>query len=206
MRRFKTLTIITLLAIISDTEIIYSQDENNSGNNAAPKAELVTPVPKAEPIIPNETVPRAEIVIPKTYPKAIPNLEYTENNQEKSKAILDYANFVYSQKQWSIANAYYLKFIEISPNDTSTPLAAYRLAETYLKQKNTEDAKKAYLKIVEKFSESEYFGPASYRLGSLAYSNENYKDAATFFNTAKKSLEKNSVKLSAAYYYARSLS
>ena len=205
MRRLKTLTILILLAIISEEEIIYSQDENNSGNNTAPKAELVTPVPKAEPIIPNETAPRAEIVIPKTYPKAIPNLEYTENNEEKSKAILEYANFVYSQKQWSIANAYYLKFIEISPNDTSTPLAAYRLAETYLKQKNTEDAKRAYLKIVEKFSKTEYFGPASYRLGSLAYSNENYKDAVTFFNTAKKSLEKNSVKLSATYYHARSL-
>ena len=145
MRRFKTLTILILLAIISEEEIIYSQDENNSGNNTAPKAELVTPVPKAEPIIPNETAPRAEIVIPKTYPKAIPNLEYTENNEEKSKAILEYANFVYSQKQWSIANAYYLKFIEISPNDTSTPLAAYRLAETYLKQKNTEDAKSCLL-------------------------------------------------------------
>ena len=38
---------------------------------------------------------------------------------------------------------------------------------------------------------------------SLAYSNENYKEAVTF-NTAKKSLE-NSVKLSATYYHARSL-
>ena len=51
MRRLKTLTILILLAIISEEEIIYSQDENNSGNNTAPKAELVTPVPKAEPII-----------------------------------------------------------------------------------------------------------------------------------------------------------
>ena len=42
-------------------------------------------------------------------------------------------------------------------------------------------------------------------MGSLAYSNENYKEAVTFFNTAKKSLEKNSVKLSATYYHARSL-
>ena len=62
-----------------------------------------------------------------------------------------------------------------------------------IETKKTEDAKRAYLKIVEKFSKTEYFGPASYRLGSLAYSNENYKDAVTFFNTAKKSLEKNDI-------------
>ena len=107
MNYLKALAIIAIFLTNSNVGIIYSQEIPAENQTAAPKAEPVKPIPKAEPITPNETVPRAEIVIPKTYPKAVPNLEFTENDQERSQAILDSANFVYSQKQWSIATAYY---------------------------------------------------------------------------------------------------
>jgi len=205
MKYFKALAFIAIFLTNSNVGITYSQENPTENQNAAPKAEPVRPVPKAEPITPNETIPRAEIVIPKTYPNAVPNLEFTENNKERSQAILDYANFVYSQKQWSIATAYYQKYIEIEPRSASTPLATYRLAEAFLKQKNVTSAEKAYLSIVENFPDSEFFGAANYRIGSLTYANNEFKRASTYFNEAKKYLEKNSVRLSATYYYARSL-
>ena len=205
MKRFKALTTIIIILITLENRVIHSQDNNSNPGSPTPRAEPVSPIPRAEPIGPNEPTPRAELAIPKTYPKAVPKLEYTEESDEKPSALIDYANFVYSQKQWTIASTYYLKFLEISPNNILAPLATYRLAETYLKQKNINDAEKFYLKIFEDFTNSEYLGPATYRLGSIYYSNNKFLEAANFFNTAKETLDKKSVQLSATYYHARSL-
>ena len=205
MKRFKALTTIIIILITLENRVIHSQDNSSAPGSPTPRAEPVSPIPRAEPIGPNEPTPRAELAIPKTYPKAVPKLEYTEKSDEKPSALIDYANFVYSQKQWTIASTYYLKFLEISPNNILAPLATYRLAETYLKQKNINDAEKFYLKIFEDFTNSEYLGPATYRLGSIYYSNNKFLEAANFFNTAKETLDKKSVQLSATYYHARSL-
>ena len=205
MKRFKALTTIIIILITLENRVIHSQDNSSAPGSPTPRAEPVSPIPRAEPIGPNEPTPRAELAIPKTYPKAVPKLEYTEESDEKPSALIDYANFVYSQKQWTIASTYYLKFLEISPNNILAPLATYRLAETYLKQKNINDAEKFYLKIFEDFTNSEYLGPATYRLGSIYYSNNKFLEAANFFNTAKETLDKKSVQLSATYYHARSL-
>ena len=205
MKRFKALTTIIIILITLENRVIHSQDNSSDPGSPTPRAEPVSPIPRAEPIGPNEPTPRAELAVPKTYPKAVPKLEYTEESDEKPSALIDYANFVYSQKQWTIASTYYLKFLEISPNNILAPLATYRLAETYLKQKNINDAEKFYLKIFEDFTNSEYLGPATYRLGSIYYSNNKFLEAANFFNTAKETLDKKSVQLSATYYHARSL-
>ena len=205
MKRFKALTTIIIILITLENRVIHSQDNSSAPGSPTPRAEPVSPIPRAEPIGPNEPTPRAELAIPKTYPKAVPKLEYTEKSDEKPSALIDYANFVYSQKQWTIASTYYLKFLEISPNNILAPLATYRLAETYLKQKNINDAEKFYLKIFKDFTNSEYLGPATYRLGSIYYSNNKFLEAANFFNTAKETLDKKSVQLSATYYHARSL-
>lgn len=205
MKRFKALTTIIIILITLENRVIHSQDNSSDPGSPTPRAEPVSPIPRAEPIGPNEPTPRAELAIPKTYPKAVPKLEYTEESDKKPSALIDYANFVYSQKQWTIASTYYLKFLEISPNNILAPLATYRLAETYLKQKNINDAEKFYLKIFEDFTNSEYLGPATYRLGSIYYSNNKFLEAANFFNTAKETLDKKSVQLSATYYHARSL-
>ena len=74
-----------------------------------------------------------------------------------------------------------------------------------MKQKQINDAEKFYLKIFKEFTDSEYLGPATYRLGSIYYSNNKFQEAVTFFNTAKATLDKKSVQLSATYYHARSL-
>ena len=190
MKRFKALTTIIIILITLENRVIHSQDNSSAPGSPTPRAEPVSPIPRAEPIGPNEPTPRAELAIPKTYPKAVPKLEYTEKSDEKPSALIDYANFVYSQKQWTIASTYYLKFLEISPNNILAPLATYRLAETYLKQKNINDAEKFYLKIFEDFTNSEYLGPATYRLGSIYYSNNKFLEAANFFNTAKETLDK----------------
>ena len=205
MKRFKALTTIIIILITLENRVIHSQDNSSDPGSPTPRAEPVSPIPRAEPIGPNEPTPRAELAVPKTYPKAVPKLEYTEESDKKPSALIDYANFVYSQKQWTIASTYYLKFLEISPNNILAPLATYRLAETYLKQKNINDAEKFYLKIFEDFTNSEYLGPATYRLGSIYYSNNKFLEAANFFNTAKETLDKKSVQLSATYYHARSL-
>ena len=202
MRKFKAL--IAIIIIISfENRALHSQENKSEIGDSTPRAEPVTPAPRAEPIGLNEPSPRAELAIPKTYPKPVPNLEYTDAENEKPSALIDYANFVYSQKQWSIASTYYLKFLEISPENILAPLATYRLAEAYLKQKQINDAEKFYLKIFKEFTDSEYLGPATYRLGSIYYSNNKFQEAVTFFNTAKATLDKKSVQLSATYYHAR---
>lgn len=204
MRKFKA-SIAIIIIISFENRALHSQENKSEIGDPTPRAEPVTPAPRAEPIGPNEPSPRAELAIPKTYPKAVPNLEYTDAEDEKPSALIDYANFVYSQKQWSIASTYYLKFLEISPENILAPLATYRLAEAYLKQKQINDAEKFYLKIFKEFTDSEYLGPATYRLGSIYYSNNKFQEAVTFFNTAKATLDKKSVQLSATYYHARSL-
>ncbi|MEE3175852.1 MAG: tetratricopeptide repeat protein [Verrucomicrobiota bacterium] len=176
--------------------------EEATNNASAPRAELISPVPKAEPIQIDKTVPRAEPVNPPLKP---PKIEKHTPIAEKANNLLEYANYVYSQKQWELAISYYQKYLEIQPSANESASAWYRLGESLLKQKDVSGAEKAYLKIIENFSSSEYLNAASYRVGSIYYSNDQYKEASTFFNTAKKTATKKNIQLSAAYYHARCL-
>ncbi|MEE2808895.1 MAG: tetratricopeptide repeat protein [Verrucomicrobiota bacterium] len=167
-------------------------------NASAPKAEPLSPAPKAEPIRIGQTVPRAEPIKPPTIGENI-------TEEEKANNLLEYANYVYSQKQWQLASSYYQKYLVIQPSANESASAWYRLGESLLKQKDISGAEQSYLKIIENFSSSEYLNAASYRIGSIYYSNNQYKEASTFFDTAKKTATKKNIQLSAAYYYARCL-
>ena len=176
--------------------------EATTNNPSTPRAESINPTPKAEPIQIDKTVPRAEPVNPPLKP---PKIEKNIPQEEKAKNLLDYANYVYSQKQWQLASSYYQKYLEAQPSSNESASAWYRLGESLLKQKDVPGAEEAYLKIIEDFSPSEYLNAASYRIGSIYYSNNQYKEASTFFNTAKKTATKKDIQLSAAYYHARCL-
>ena len=197
-------TIFTLVTVFNALTANCQEIEPSvpSTNTSAPRAEPINPAPKAEPIQVDETIPRAEPVNPPLDP---PKIGENIPREEKAENLLEYANYVYSQKQWDLASSYYQKYLEFQPSNNEAASAWYRLGESLLKQKDIPNAEKAYLKIIENFSSSEYLNAASYRIGSIYYSNNKYKEASAFFNTAKKTASKKDIRLSAIYYHARCL-
>ena len=174
------LTIFTLVTVFNALTANCQEIEPSvpSTNTSAPRAEPINPAPKAEPIQVDETIPRAEPVNPPLDP---PKIGENIPREEKAENLLEYANYVYSQKQWNLASSYYQKYLEFQPSNNEAASAWYRLGESLLKQKDIPNAEKAYLKIIENFSSSEYLNAASYRIGSIYYSNNQYKEASTFF-------------------------
>ena len=195
-------TLLTVFALITALKIATANSQElgpTNSNLSAPRAEPLSPAPKAEPLSP---APKAE---PVKRPIKPPKIDDNITGEEKANNLLEYANYVYSQKQWELASSYYQKYLAIQPSTDESASAWYRLGESFLKQKDISAAEKSYLTIIEKFSSSEYFNAASYRIGSIYYSDNQYKKASTFFDAAKKTATKNNIKLSAAYYHARCL-
>ena len=176
-------TLLTVFALITALKIATANSQKlgpTNSNLSAPRAEPLSPAPKAEPLSP---APKAEPVKPPIKP---PKIDDNITGEEKANNLLEYANYVYSQKQWELASSYYQKYLAIQPSADESASAWYRLGESFLKQKDISSAEKSYLTIIEKFSSSEYFNAASYRIGSIYYSDNQYKKASTFFDAAKK--------------------
>ena len=147
-----------------------------------------------------EPIPRARPVAPVA--PAVPEGKLLRNNPEES--LIQYAHYIYSQNQWQLAEAQYVKFLRLYPAGKEAAAAGYRMAECRLKLDKLTEAAQAYLDVLRKFRNSDYGAPSAYRLGSLYFAKEQYRDAANYFDIARQESKKNTIRLSAAYYRASS--
>ncbi len=148
----------------------------------------------------SEPIPRARPVVPAT--PVAPDEEALRNDREES--LIKYAHYIYSQKQWQLAEVQYDKYLRLYPEGKEAAPAGYRMAECRLKQNNNKKAEQAYLDVLHKFRDSNYGAPSAYRLGSLYFARELYRESAHYFDIARKESKKNAIRLSAAYYRASS--
>jgi TolA-binding protein len=148
----------------------------------------------------SEPVPRARPAVPAT--SVTPDEKVLRNDREES--LIKYAHYIYSQKQWQLAEAQYDKYLKLYPEGKEAAPAGYRMAECRLKQDNIKKAEQAYLNVLHQFRDSDYAAPSAYRLGSLYFARELYRESAQYFDIARKESKKNAIRLSAAYYRASS--
>ncbi len=141
----------------------------------------------------------AEPVAPPTTP-AGGNL-----SQQPDKNLFEYADYVYSQKQWNLAASQYKRYLERFPGGADAAAAWYRLGECHFKGDDSVAAEQAYLQVMRSHKESAFGPAAAYRLATLYYARQNYRGANPYFEIAQRRSEKAAIQLSAAYYRAHCL-
>jgi TolA-binding protein len=107
----------------------------------------------------SEPVPRARPAVPAT--SVTPDEKVLRNDREES--LIKYAHYIYSQKQWQLAEAQYDKYLKLYPEGKEAAPAGYRMAECRLKQDNIKKAEQAYLNVLHQFRDSDYAAPSAYR-------------------------------------------
>ncbi len=118
---------------------------------------------------------------------------------------LEYATLLYSYENYDLAIRQYLQYLADHPDHPSAQEAWYRLGESYLHQKDIKQAEECYRNQLRNFPKGEYVPAAAYRLATLTYNRQDYKTAATNFLIAEARSTEREIKLSAAFYKARSL-
>ena len=119
--------------------------------------------------------------------------------------ILEYADMLFSRKQYNIAAQQYQIFIQEQPNSPNLQIAWFRLGECYLQVKQLADAEKTFNYLIGQYRIGPFVGSAAYRLAIMRLDDKDYLNALTFFKTAKNELIDPKVKLEATYYCARCL-
>lgn len=150
----------------------------------------------------DELVPRARPVEP-VAPPAPPAGGELSTDPEVS--LIQYANYVYSQRQWELAGKQYQRYLELYPKGVEAGAAWYRVGECYFKREDTASAETAYLRVIREHRKSAYAPAAAYRLGSIYYARRDYRTAHPYFEIARTRSTKAEIQLHAAYLRARSL-
>ncbi len=107
------------------------------------------------------------------------------------KGMLQYAQNLYSQKQYSEARGVYREVVKQWGNEAGVgDQARMKIGDTFFDEKRFRDALPEYIKVVEKFSKGEYADDAYYKIGLVSMELGNLEDAVTFFGEVVKSYKK----------------
>ncbi|HUF62310.1 MAG TPA: tetratricopeptide repeat protein [Verrucomicrobiales bacterium] len=173
---------------VDDREVRRARvvEEPPSGATGAPRT-----------VPPPRTAPRREAQRP-----AGPRPNQPSTGDPK-KDMLDYANLLYDNGYHDLAIIQFNKFVSTYPG--TEPSAHYRLGEAYRKNAELGKAQEVYERTIAEFRAGEYVGASAYRLASLKYNLREFAAAQRYYEIAERHLVQPEVRLSAAYYRARTL-
>ena len=139
------------------------------------------------------------------YPQDAPAQPLPDAEANQFEDILEYADMLFSRKQYNVAAQQYQIFIQEQPNSPNLQIAWFRLGECYLQVKQPADAEKTFDYLIGQYRKGPFVGSAAYRLAIMRLDDKDYLNALTFFEIAKNELSNPKVKLEATYYCARCL-
>ena len=125
-------------------------------------------------------------------------------NTAQKEDLLDYADLLFSRKEYALAARQYQLFLKQFPRSPNIQAGWFRLGECYLQVGQTEDAVTTFGYVVDAFKTGAFVGSAAYRLAVLRYNAKNYAAAEKYFAIAAANLTSPEAKLQAAFYLARS--
>lgn len=196
----KGLLRLTLGVAITHTGLIFAQQK--SLNKKAIARPATTPL-KATTVTPSSS--KTSTAIKATPIVLDPKLIDEDGKQRVIEDDLNYANLLYSHKQYAIAIRQYELFLKNHPQSPNAVSVAFRLGECYLHITQIPQAKQAYESLIKKYPIGVYAGSAAFRLATLYFNEKNYLKAIPHFEVAEKHIEKPELELQSLYFRARSL-
>ena len=171
-------------------------------SSAAPQATPRPPV--AQPPVTQPTVaPRANA--PASTPmEAAPEPPATEP-EAPDRRQLDYANALFSQKQYDLAIPEYEKFLGQYPGAPGRASAYFYLGECYRSLNRSPAARTSFQSVLDEHGESEFAGPAAYGVAEILFNQKDYAGALSLFHRSAAKSKEPALALSARYFEARCL-
>ncbi len=123
---------------------------------------------------------------------------------QQKEAHLEYADLLFSQKQFPLAAQQYQKFVQEHPNSPNIQAGWFRMGECYLEVGQIEDALKTFSHIITKYKTGPFVGSAAYRVAVFQYESGNFAEAIPVFEKAVQELTIPEIKLQSAFSLARS--
>lgn len=194
-----------------------SPNEGNDYQNPAwmdkvltePEVRRAIPVPKAT-MQPSPT-PAPSITLPSPVISATPpqeedasNIRIAPNSLANVSA-LDRANQFYSRKDYDLAIPEYERFLISDSSAPGRDGALFRLAECHRMAGNPPAARAGYQKLVMEFKSGEFAAAGAFRLGEILLEEKQFEPASIQFDMASREAKEAEIRLSAAYFAARSL-
>jgi TolA-binding protein len=174
-----------------------------------PEVRRAVPVPKAT-IQPTPT-PAPSITPPAPVISATPTqVEESSNiriapNSSANVSALERANQFYSRKDYDLAIPEYERFLISDSSAPGRDGALFRLAECHRMAGNPPAARAGYQKLVTEFHSGEFAAAGAYRLGEILLDEKQFEPASIQFDLASREAKDAEIRLSAAYFAARSL-
>ncbi len=125
-------------------------------------------------------------------------------HSQQKEAHLEYADLLFSQKQFPLAAQQYQKFVQGHPNSPHIQAGWFRMGECYLEVGQIEDALATFSHVVTKYKTGPFVGSAAYRVAVFQYESGNFAEAAPVFEKAIQELTVPEIKLQSAFSLARS--
>ena len=163
---------------------------------------------KAKPVTADKATPaiKATPVIKATPIKIDPDAKTKDGKEGPPiEDQLNFANLLFSHKQYAIAIRKYEQFLNDNPKSPNAASAAFRLGECYLQLSQVVQAKQAYDRLIKQHKTGVYTGSAAFRLATLYINEKNYPKALPYFDTAIKNIKNPKLEVQAIYYGARCL-
>ncbi|MCF6311515.1 MAG: tetratricopeptide repeat protein [Verrucomicrobiales bacterium] len=203
----KLLLCLTLATVITHTGLIFAQKSQGKPAIARPIGAAVKATPvsagKATPVTPSSS--KKGMVIKATPIVLDPELIDKNGKARVIEDDLNYANLLYSHKQYAIAIRQYELFLKNHPQSPNAVSAFFRLGECYLRLTQIPQAKQAYESLVKNYPTGVYAGSAAFRLATLYFNQKNYLKAIPHFEVAQAHIDNPKLELQSLYFRARSL-
>ena len=165
---------------------------------------LVAPAPVAPALVAPALVAPA-LVAPAQLDDASNIRIAPSNNRNGRSAALDRGNHFYSRKMYDLAIPEYEHFLISRTKSPTRDAPLFRVAECHRMAGNASAARSAYEKLLAEFKVGEFAGAGAYRLGEILFAEKLFESAAKQFDMASSGVPDPEVRLSAAYFAARSL-
>ena len=169
---------------------------------------IVVPAPALSPVAPTPVAPTpvAPTPVAPTQLEDPSNIRIAPSTNGSPGALaLERANNFYSRKMYDLAIPEYELFLISSSGSPTRDAALFRVAECHRMAGNSAAARSAYEKLLSEFKAGEFASAGAYRLGEILFAEKLFEPASIQFDMASSGVNDPEVRLSAAYFAARSL-
>jgi TolA-binding protein len=166
---------------------------------AVPRAQVVDDtvapprleVPRAVPVMPNGSVPRAAVI------EEAPKLKGPDED------LFSYGTMLYERGEFALAAKSYSNYLETYPNGRHAGTALFRIGESLIKQGQEVPAARYYEEVVKNHAKSEGAPSAAYRLGAIRFNTRDFEGSVSYFGFCERTTKVPQVALAAAYNMSR---
>lgn len=149
------------------------------------------PVPRAVPVNPDGSVPRAAVV------------QEEPARKGPDEDLFNYGTMLYERGEFSLAAKSYFNYLQAYPGGRHSGTVLFRIGESLVKEGREDEAARYYEEVVRNHPKSDGAPSAAYRLGAMRFNGRDFQSSVNYFHFCEKNTKTPQVALAAAYYLSR---